>query len=279
MSDEHNKIELPAPTCWPIVSAFGLVLCFAGLVTSLIVTAVGLLIGLVGAVGWFRDVFPHPKHEYVDRVPHPERAMAVTQSHRIVEHLAFGEAGHRLHLPVAVHPYLSGVKGGLAGGFVMAILACAWGFFRYHSIWYPVNLLAAAGVPELALASVATLIKFSVAGLIVGTVTHVSISILVGLLYVVILPMLPARFEWFWGGIITPILWTGLVAASLRLVNPALAQHVDWPWFIFCQVAFGLVGGYVVFKSEKIETIQHLSLAAKLGVEAQHKDPAQHKNP
>jgi hypothetical protein len=48
---------------------------------------------------------------------------------------------------------------------------------------------------------------------------------------------------------------------------------VDWPWFVVCQVAFGVVGGYVVFKSEKVETIQSLPLAAKLGVEAQHKDP------
>jgi hypothetical protein len=155
----------------------------------------------------------------------------------------------------------------------MAVMACAWGFFKYGSIWYPVNLLAAAGVPELALAGVKTLEHFSVAGLVVGTVTHVSVSVLIGLLYVVLLPMLPARFEWFWGGIMTPILWSGLVAASLRLINPVLAQHVDWPWFILCQVAFGMVGGYVVFKSEKVETIQSLSLAAKLGVEAQHKDP------
>ena len=98
-------------------------------------------------------------------------------------------------------------------------------------------------------------------------------SVLIGLLYVVLLPMLPARFEWFWGGIMTPIIWTALVAASMRLVNPLLAQHVDWPWFIVCQIAFGMVGGYVVFKSEKVETIQSLPLAAKLGVEAQHKEP------
>jgi hypothetical protein len=273
MSEEPNKIELPAPTGWPIMAAFGLVLLFAGLVTSMIVSAVGLVVGLAGALGWFRDVFPHPKHEYVDLVPPDERASEVKRSRRKVEHMAFGESGHRLRLPVAVHPYLSGVKGGLAGGFAMAVLACAWGFFKYGSIWYPVNLLAAAGVPGLAEAGVETLKQFSAAGLIVGTVTHVTVSVLVGLLYVVLLPMLPARFEWFWGGIMTPIFWTGLVAASLRLVNPALAQHVDWPWFIVCQVAFGMVGGYVVFKSEKVETIQSLPLAAKLGVEAQHKDP------
>ena len=35
MSEDPNKIELPAPTCWPIITAFGLCLVFAGLVTSL----------------------------------------------------------------------------------------------------------------------------------------------------------------------------------------------------------------------------------------------------
>lgn len=272
MSEDPNKIELPAPTCWPIVAAFGLCLVFAGLVTSLVVSAVGLLTGLIGAVGWFLDVFPHPKHEYVEFALPQDRASVIKRSQRRVEHMHFGEGGHRLRLPVAVHPYLSGVKGGLAGGAVMAFLACSWGAV-FHTIWYPINLLAAAGVPSLAIAGVQTLQEFSALGLLVGTVTHLTVSILVGLLYVVLLPMLPARFEWFWGGIMTPIMWTALVAASMRLVNPALAQHVDWPWFIVCQVAFGMVGGYVVFKSEKVETIQSLPLAAKLGVEAQHKDP------
>ena len=153
----------------------------------------------------------------------------------------------------------------------MAILACAWGLFKYGSIWYPINLLAAAGVPELAVASVDTLMKFSMAGLIIGTITHVGLSALVGLLYVVLLPMLPARIEWFWGGIVTPAIWSVLVLVSLPLVDPALARLVDWPWFIVCQIAFGVVGGYVVFRSAKIATQQSLPLATKLGVEAQHK--------
>ena len=272
MSENPNKIELPAPTCWPIVAAFGLCLVFAGLVTSLVVSAVGFLTGLIGAIGWFRDVFPHPKHEYVELVPLQDRAVATKRSERHVEHLHFGEHGHRLHFPVAVHPFLSGVKGGLAGGFAMAALACAWGAV-FYTVWYPINLLAAAGVPSLAIAGVQALQDFSPLGLLVATVTHLTMSVLIGLLYVVLLPMLPARFEWFWGGIVTPIIWTVLVAASLRMINPLLAEHVDWPWFVVCQVAFGMVCGYVVFKSEKVETIQSLPLAAKLGVEAQRKEP------
>ena len=276
MSENHNvsgRIELPAPTCWPIISAFGLCLVFAGLVTSLLVSVVGLVAGLIGAIGWFRDVFPHPKHEYVELVPLDQRAAAVKESASKVEHLQMGESGHRMHLPTAVHPFFSGVKGGLAGGLAMAILACAWGKFHYDSIWYPVNLLAAAGVPDLASASKEALMNFNMAGLVVGTITHVGLSVLVGLLYVVLLPMLPAKLEWFWGGIVTPAIWSVLVLASLPLVDPTLAKHVDWLWFIICQIAFGVVGGYVIFRSAKIATWQSLPLATKLGVEAQHKNP------
>jgi len=33
-SDQTKTVEMPAPTAWPIVLAFGLTLLFAGLVTS-----------------------------------------------------------------------------------------------------------------------------------------------------------------------------------------------------------------------------------------------------
>ena len=66
------------------------------------------------------------------------------------------------------------------------------------------------------------------------------------------------------------LIWTGLIFASLRLINPTLASAIDWPWFVLCQVAFGAVCGFVVFKSTKVETMQNWSLAEKLGVEAQH---------
>lgn len=49
-----NMIEVPAPTPWPFVTAFGLALLVAGLVTSLAVSVVGFVVILFGAVGWFR---------------------------------------------------------------------------------------------------------------------------------------------------------------------------------------------------------------------------------
>ena len=53
---------MPTPTTWPLMCAFGLTLMAAGVVTTLIVTVVGFLIALIAAVGWFRSVFPTPKH-------------------------------------------------------------------------------------------------------------------------------------------------------------------------------------------------------------------------
>ncbi len=266
----RDGIELPTPTAWPIVSAFGLALLFFGLVTDLSITAVGFLVGVAGAIGWCLEVFPHPKHVAVPVRPLDEQPQPIRSAGRVVQMLEAGKVPHRARIPVEVHPYTAGAIGGLAGAAVMAFLACLWGVFKYGSIWYPINLLAAAGVPELAEASLETLRQFSLAGLIVGSIAHVTISILVGLLYVVLVPMLPRRFEWLFGGVIPPVIWTGLLFASLRMINPKLSSAIDWPMFVLCQMAFGLVCGFIVFKSTKVETQQHLSLAEKLGVEAQH---------
>src|SRR5260370_15698429 len=65
-------IELPAPTAWPIILAFGLTLVFTGLVTSASVSILGTILTIAGFVGWFHDVLPHEKHEsepVVEKVP------------------------------------------------------------------------------------------------------------------------------------------------------------------------------------------------------------------
>jgi hypothetical protein len=267
-----RTIDLPTPTAWPIITAFSITLLLAGLVTNFAVSVVGFICGIFGAIGWFRDVFPHPKHEPVTVRPLAERAAPIATSNRTVEHLTAGQAGHRSRVPIEVTPYSAGILGGLAGGAAMAILAMLYGLIAQGSIWYPINLLAAAGVPSLAEASIEQLREFSLAGLIVAILSHGLISILVGLLYTTLLPMLPPRFEWFWGGIITPLMWTGLLYPTMGIINPALAARIDWPWFIACQIAFGVVGGFVVFKSGKIETMQTWPLAAKMGVEGQEKE-------
>jgi hypothetical protein len=264
----EDGVDLPIPTAWPITTALGITLMAFGLVTSLFVSVVGLLVTLAGGIGWFRDVFPVPKHELVPLVAPQLRIAAVKTSRRRISHLALGEGGHRANYPMRVHRYSSGIFGGLAGGAAMAILAMLYGWFAQHSIWYPINLLAAAGVPSLASANLETLTQFNAGGFIVAVISHGAVSILVGLLYTVILPMLPARYEWFWGGIMVPLIWTALLFPTFALVNPALAARVDWVWFVICQIAFGVVGGFVVFKSQKVETMQTWSLAQRMGVEA-----------
>src|ERR1700694_3577797 len=70
-----GTIELPAPTAWPIILAFGLTLVFAGLVTSASVSILGAIFTVAGCVGWFREVLPHEKHEsmpIVEKVPTAE---------------------------------------------------------------------------------------------------------------------------------------------------------------------------------------------------------------
>src|SRR6516162_6333587 len=141
MSTESPKtIEMPAPTSWPIVFAFGLMLLFAGLVTSASISVLGALLSLAGVVGWFRDVLPHEKHESV-RVS--EEIPVVATTRREVVRIGVARGLHRARLPLEIYPVSAGVKGGLAGCVVMAALAMLYGVLSGNGIWYPVNLLAA----------------------------------------------------------------------------------------------------------------------------------------
>jgi hypothetical protein len=267
----HNDaVDLPTPTAWPIITAFGLTLIFFGLVTNLFVSLIGFICALVGAIGWFTDVFPHPKHETVPYVPKDERPKAICREGREVTHLNPGEDGHREHIVFgAVHPYSAGVMGGLAGAVAMAIVACAWGLIFQDSIWLPINLLAAVGDPGLANASMEVMKQFSFIGLIVATIVHLTTSIMVGLLYTVLLPMLPAKLEWLWGGIITPIIWFALIWSTIRFISPTFADHVHWIAFFVSQIVFGVVCGFIVYRSTNVATQQTWSVSRRLGVEAQ----------
>src|SRR6266851_9025480 len=81
----HDTVEVPASTPWPFVTAFGLALLFAGLVTSLAVSVVGAVVLLWGAVGWFRVVMPVQQEESVTVVR--TLSATVTSSTRRVDHL------------------------------------------------------------------------------------------------------------------------------------------------------------------------------------------------
>ncbi|HEY6363942.1 MAG TPA: hypothetical protein VI585_04035 [Candidatus Binatia bacterium] len=263
-----DHVSLPAPTAWPFVTAFGLALLAAGLVTQAVLSVVGLILAVRGAVGWFRDVLPVEEHELVSLRPLEQRARPVATSPRTVQQLRAGVAGHRVRIPAEIHPYSSGIKGGIAGGVAMAIVACLYGVIAQRSIWYPINLLAAAAVPSLARADLAQLTAFNSTGFIVALISHGVFSILVGLLFAVLLPMLPSARADFWGSLISPLLWSALIWATLHLINPALNARIDWIWFVASQIAFGMTTGYVVHRSKMVETMQTWPLAARAGIEA-----------
>ncbi|HEY6421130.1 MAG TPA: hypothetical protein VIX59_19205 [Candidatus Binataceae bacterium] len=258
-----QMIEVPAPTAWPMLAALGLTLAFGGLVTSPSVSVVGIVMFIAGMVGWFGAVMPVEEREAVPIVPEAE----IAYPRVAIGYLQVGEEGNRARLPLAIYPYTAGIKGGIAGGIVMAALAGAEGIVLHGSPWYTINIMAATAMANLANASTATLASFIPEAFIVALIIHATVSILVGLLYGVLLPMFPRRPELF-GGVVAPLLWTGLLWATLDVINPVLDARIEWRWFIVCQIAFGLTAGFVIARSEKIGTLQHLPFAVRMGVEA-----------
>ncbi|HBZ71893.1 MAG TPA: hypothetical protein DEP35_20080 [Deltaproteobacteria bacterium] len=258
-----ESLELPAPTAAPMITALGITLIGAGLLTNAAVSIVGGTLALAGAVGWWRAVLPFPK---VERISVLRRGIApmpeAPQVERVQRPVAI--AGSRLRLPIEVPPFSAGITGGIAGGVAMAAVALAYGLLAEHSLWYPINLLAAAGLPNLATASTSALCAFDGAAFFVALLAHGTISLLVGLLYVLILPMLPRR-HLLWGGLVAPLLWTGVVWAVLGIVNPVLDARIDWLWFVASQIAFGLVAGLVVARTPTVGTPQTGSVPGGLG--------------
>jgi hypothetical protein len=258
-----HEIEVPAPTAWPFVLAFGCALLFAGLVTSLSVSLLGAVLSLAGSIGWFREVFPHEQEETVPVVPEDIR---ITTERRVVERVPVPDY-QRAWLPIHTYPISAGVKGGIAGGVAMAVLACAYGVLKAHSIWYPINLLAAAVYAESLRLGPAQLYSFHADSFAIALGLHAVVSTLVGLLYGAMLPMF-ARRPIVLGGLITPALWSGMLYTILGLLNPLLASHIDWPWFIASQVAFGIVAGLVVVRHSRMPTRENLSFIIRAGIEA-----------
>jgi hypothetical protein len=255
-------IDVPAPTAWPVILAFGLALMFAGLLTSVSVSALGAVLSLAGCVGWFRQVLPHEEHETVLAVS--EAAPIVTRRLEVARIKAVAKI-QRAWLPIEIYPVSAGVKGGLAGSVAMAALASVYGLL-HGSIWYPINLLAAVVYAQPFRLSAEHLNSFHIDLLLVASAIHLVTSVLVGLLYGVLLPIFPRR-PILLGGFIAPIMWSGLLYTSLGIINPLLDQRIDWMWFVASQVAFGVVAGLVVVRQERVRTRQHIPFAALAGIE------------
>jgi hypothetical protein len=245
----EEVVHLPTPTAWPLVLAVGLTLTFAGLVTNAGISILGAVLIVAGCFGWFGQVWPHAQHI---AVPVRVQKFKFTTARKKTTHIQIDET-HRARLPVHTPSVMAGVKGGIAGGVAMIVPAMLYGLIAYHSIWYPVNLLGGAGVAGWSATVVATII-------------HVAGSLLVGLLYGAMLPIMPKR-PILLGGIIAPVLWTGFLHSALPLINPFLSARIDWRWFVVSQLTFGLVAGWVVAQQTHIRTEQYLPFAARVGLE------------
>lgn len=245
----EERIEMPAPTVWPMVLALGLVLLAAGAVTSGALSLVGGLIALVAIGGWVGELLPGAgvvaEERAVER-PRPIQGVPGT-----VETMRPGVPGFRLHLPEKIHPYSAGARGGVYGGVAMAVVAVLYGVLVQGSPWYPINLLGGILLPSVETATVEQLQCFNPLGLVFGIILHGILSVGVGLLYGVLLPTLPRR-PLFWSGLVIPLLWTGAVYVFMRVLNPPMRDLVDWKWFIASQLAYGLTVGTVVMRTELV---------------------------
>src|ERR1700756_2460756 len=259
----REPIEMPASTAWPILLAFGVTLCFASLVTNAGVGIAGFILICCGVAGWAKQVLPEEHHEMI-----PVKARRFTPSivRTQVAHIEVSEV-HRAFLPVESYPVTSGLRGGIAGGIVMVFPALLYGYLTQNSIWYAVNLLGGAGVGRWANASTADIAAFHWNGLITATIIHSAICILIGLLYGAMLPMWPRR-PILLGGIVAPLLWTGLIHSILGFANPAFNARIAWGWFTLSEMVFGIVAGVVVTRSGKIRTHQTLPFILRMEIEA-----------
>lgn len=262
-ASQPGTVRLPAPTSWPIVLAFGVTLLLAGLVTSASVSLLGGILVVAGCVGWFCDILPHEKHV---EVPIIEEHAPITTARPQVARLPIAPDLPRALLPLETYPVSAGIKGGLAGSVAMAVLACLYGILKQGSIWYPINLLGATIYSQSTRLDSASLNAFHLGSFLFAALLHLVTSLLVGLLYGAMLPMFPRR-PIILGGVIGPVLWTGLLHSVLGLINPLLDERIDWRWFIASQFAFGIVAGLVVVRQERVRVRQFMPFAMRVGVE------------
>ena len=255
---------IPRSTPWPLVTAFGVTFLFAGIVTNPAVSIVGAVAGIVGLVGWFREVLPG---ERTEEIP--------------VEHAAVPldapdlppppQVSSRRIVPEEIHPYRSGVLGGLVGAVAMAAVAIAWGLFDHKGPWLPVNLLAGMVLPSVGDADAAKLGQFDASWFLTASALHVVLSVLVGTIFVVALPMMP-KLPLLAGGVIAPVIWTGVVFATIRITNPVLEDYISWPWFLGSQVAFGLACAAVIARFNLVRLQIGRSFADRLELERGRED-------
>ena len=222
------------------------------MVTAASVSILGAMLTVAGAVGWFRQVLPVESHEVT---PVVQEEIAIETSRETVERIGGLREIPRAWLPLEIYPISAGVKGGLAGGVAMAVLAAVYGLVSGNGIWYPMNLLVAGLFPQRRETVRARSGHSIFNSSSLPFLCTCMISLLVGLLYGVMLPMAPKR-PILLGGFVTPLLWSFLIHGSLGIINPVMNQRINWLWFVLSQIGFGVAAGLVVARQERIRTRQ-----------------------
>jgi uncharacterized membrane protein YagU involved in acid resistance len=153
--------------------------------------------------------------------------------------------------PPNIYPYHAGIVGGIVGGVGMAIVGMIAGIAIGRGPWYPVNLLAAAGIRSFQTLSPEQLSAFSLSGLFVGSVLHFTTAVAIGLLFGLLLPMFPGH-PLGWSIIAGGILWVFADIVLLPLLNSRMAELVNVPSFIIAHLAYTFLLGITVNRYEKI---------------------------
>ena len=98
--------------------------------------------------------------------------------------------------------------------------------------------------------------RFNLPLLAAALVVHVAMSVVIGLIFGVLLPTLPAVPRAIaWGGLLMPIVWTGASYLAMIVVNPALPGRVSWPWFLLSQLVFGITMPAVVLGAKRLPRV------------------------
>ena len=254
-----NTVELPGPSTWPCLLAFGLALSAMGVLTMWVVFYVGCAITAIAALGFFNAVFPREKVWYAE-IEEPQPTVLPRGS---VEHLTPGMAGHRIQLPEKVHPYRAGLYGGLFGGAAMGVVALIYTVIWLGSWAYSLNVLAAMLLPSYREQPIEFYLAWEWTGVLFGAGIHIVLSISIGLVYAVVLPMMGGkRLAMILGSLVGPLIFTGLLWPSVAIISEPLANLVWNPdsaslwWFIGSQFAFGFACTWWILRAERRYTPQ-----------------------
>ncbi|HEY2883463.1 MAG TPA: cytochrome c [Pirellulales bacterium] len=256
--EQSPTVEMPRPTAWPIAVGAGVTFIALGAATSSAFCVVGVLLLVISIGGWISQLIPGRGHEAEELADRSSRATEVMPRLGAVEQLKPGVVGYRFQVPEKVQPVSAGIKGGIVGGLLMPIPALAWGVMSGHGIWFPVNLLAGMVIPGLNDVPrdqiVGQLEAFHLWLFLGALVLHICMSVGFGLIGGVLLPTLPQvrGGPLLFGGLILPLLWSGVNHSLMHLVNPLLNDFIDWRWYVASQLVFGIAASMVIIRSEKI---------------------------